>query len=93
MKIVIVKHENCEQKFLFEVPESKSVCAGDLVLVNTRYGETYATCLCDSFYIDESKKEHQNILAAFGTTKVTASVIGICYIDRWDKQNDGVDIH
>ena len=54
MKIVIVKHENCGQKFLFEVPESKSIRAGDMVLVNTKREEAFATCMCDSFYIDEN---------------------------------------
>lgn len=83
MKIVIVKHENCGQKFLFKVPESESVRAGDLVLVNTRRGEVFATCMCDSFYIDENTKVYKTILTSFGINEVTASVIGVCHVERF----------
>ena len=36
MNLVIVKHENCGQKYLFKVPDKESVYAGDLVLVSNR---------------------------------------------------------
>ena len=49
MNLVIIKHENCGQKYLFKVPDKESVYAGDLVLVSNRRGQTQATCLCNSF--------------------------------------------
>ena len=39
MKIVIVKHENCATKYVFEVPEKEYVYAGDLVLVEVSYSD------------------------------------------------------
>lgn len=55
MNVVIVKHENCGAKYVFLVPEDKTFKAGDLVRVNTKRGETLATCLCDSFTVHATK--------------------------------------
>lgn len=76
MNLVIVKHENCGQKYLFKVPEKYSVCAGDLVLVKNKRGKTLSTCLCDSFSIEEGSDEFKAILSAFGTSEPLAPVIG-----------------
>lgn len=76
MRIVIVKHENCGQKYLFEVPDGKYVSAGDLVRVSTKKGEKLATCLCDYFEVDENSDVFENILAAFGASKPLAMVVG-----------------
>ena len=48
IRLVIVKHENCGQKYLFKVPDGESVYAGDLVVVKNKRGKTLATCLCDA---------------------------------------------
>lgn len=81
MRIVIVKHENCGQKYLFEVPvfevpDGRYVSAGDLVRVSTKKGEKLATCLCDYFEVDENSDMFENILATFGASKPLAMVVG-----------------
>jgi len=77
MNIVIVKHENCGQKFLFQVPDSENLKAGSLVRVKTKKGLALATCLCDSFSLDGECQEINTILTAFGTSSPLAPVVGI----------------
>lgn len=79
MNLVIVKHENCGKKYLFKVPDKESVYAGDLVLVSNRRGQTQATCLCNSFSMEEGSDEYKAILTAFGATEPLASVVGKYY--------------
>lgn len=76
MRIVIVKHENCGQKYLFEVPGSHYLSAGDLVKVQTKRGKTLATCLCDSFEIEEDSEQLNSIVTAFGASLPLSKVIG-----------------
>ncbi len=86
MNIVIVKHENCGTKYVFLVPDDKSLKAGDLVRIDTKYGETLATCLCDSFIIDVTDKEKmKSIFNAFGIDKPTAYVVGKFTYDEWER--------
>lgn len=76
MKIVIVKHENCGTKYVFEVPDNESVKAGDLVLVENKRGKALATCMCDSFAINCDTPEFNAICKGFGVTQPLAKVIG-----------------
>lgn len=85
MNVVIVKHENCGAKYVFLVPEDKTLKAGDLVRVNTKRGETLATCLCDSFTVNATDKEKmKSIFNAFGIDEPTAYVIGKFTYDEWE---------
>ena len=84
MNLVIVKHENCGQKYLFKVPDKESVYAGNLVLVSNRRGHTLATCLCDSFSIEDGSNEYKAILTAFGATEPLASVVGKYYYSKFN---------
>ena len=85
MNVVIVRHENCGAKYVFLVPEEKSLRAGDLVKVNTRRGETLATCLCDSFTVDVTDKgKMKSIFNAFGVDEPTAYVIGKFTYEKWE---------
>lgn len=89
MNLVIVKHENCGRKYLFEVPDNYYVSAGDLVKVRNKKGEALATCLCDSFNLDENRSEYQAICAAFGATQPLAHVIGIYIYHEFEQtQNE-----
>ena len=63
MNVVIVKHENSAVKYIFLVPETKSLKAGDLVKVNTKRGNALETCLCDSFVVDTTDKEKQKLFS------------------------------
>ena len=92
MNVVIVKHENCGAKYLFLVPDGKSLNAGDLVRVNTKHGQALATCLCDSFVVeDETKAKY--IANAFGVNKPTAYVIGrYKKYEDWDKSKKSDDV-
>ncbi len=86
MNVVIVKHENCGAKYVFLVPEDKTLKAGDLVKTNTKRGETLATCLCDSFAVDVTDKEKmKSIFNAFGVDEPTAYVVGKFTYDEWEK--------
>lgn len=83
IRLVIVKHENCGQKYLFKVPDGESVYAGDLVVVKNKRGKTLATCLCDDFSIIKDSDEYKTILCAFGATEPLASVIGKFYLHKF----------
>lgn len=76
MKIVIVKHENCGTKYVFEVPENESLKAGDLVLVENKKGKVLATCMCDSFAIKCDTPEFDAIVKGFGVTQPLKKIIG-----------------
>lgn len=92
MNLVIVKHENCDQKYLFRV--TKNVYAGELVRVRTKKGDTLATCLCDSFSIEDGSDEYETILSAFGATEPLSYVIGSYYYSPFHEieniENDSV---
>lgn len=86
MNVVIVKQENCGAKYLFLVPEDKALRAGDLVKVNTKRGEAFATCLCDNFTVDTTDKEKlKNVFNAFGVDEPTAYVVGKFTYDEWER--------
>lgn len=51
--IVIITH-NKNDRYLFTVPSGVQLKKGDLVKVNTRKGETYGECVCDSFSVAEN---------------------------------------
>lgn len=75
MRVVTVKHENCGQKYLFEVLGGYYISAGDLVRVKTKRGEPLATCLCDSFDIEENSEQLKGIVSAFGASLPLAKVV------------------
>lgn len=76
VNLVIVKHEKCEKKYLFRVPNKEVAYAGDLVMVENKNGKCLATCLCDSYSISEGSDEYKSILSAFGASEPLAPVIG-----------------
>ncbi len=76
MKIVIVKHENCGTKYVFEVPEREYLYAGDYVLVENKKGTVLAVCMCDSFTVKPESPEFNAIVAGFGVTKPLGKVVG-----------------
>ena len=83
MKIVIVKHENCSTKYVFEVPEKEHIYAGDLVLVENKRGKVLATCMCDSFNVKPDSPEFNAILEGFCATQPLAKVIGKFYYSEF----------
>lgn len=86
MNVVIAKHETCcESKYVFLVPDDRTLKAGDLVMVDTKRGNTLATCLCDSFIVDTTDKgKMKSIFNAFGVDELTAYVIGKFTYDEWE---------
>ena len=92
MEVVIVKHENCGQKYLFALPEKKSLYAGQLVRVRTKKGESLATCLCDSFRLEEGSEVYKSILASFGASEPLAPVIGSYWFDNWEKEKAAIAV-
>lgn len=91
MNLVIVKHENCGQKYLFSVPDKENVYAGDLVLVNNKRGKTLATALCDSFSLTEGSDEYKSILSAFGATEPLAPVVGKYFYSQFKSAVENSD--
>lgn len=91
MNIVIVKHENCGQKFLFQAPDAECLKAGDLVRVKTKKGLALATCLCDSFHLDNESQEMNAILMAFGTSQPLAPVVGKFSYHEFIMDSESVD--
>jgi hypothetical protein len=85
MNVVITKHENCGAKYVFLVPEDKTLKAGDLVKINTKCDEALATCLCDSFTVDTTDKEKmKNIFNAFCIDEPTVYVVGKLTYEKWE---------
>jgi len=83
MRVVIVKHESCGTKYLFQVPEPYSFLTGDLVSVKTRKGTTtMATCLSPSFDIDENSERFKELCVNMGATVPLSPVVGYYnYVD------------
>ena len=80
MRVVIVKHESCGTKYLFQVPEPYSFLTGDLVSVKTRKGtNTMATCLSPSFEIDENSERFKGLCAAMGAPIPLSPIVGYYY--------------
>ena len=81
VKIVIVKHSQNGQGFLFSVPFDKHLQKGDMVAVMTRKGEAFGECICDSFFA------HNNVADAlavhFGGRIPLMPVIGTMTMERW----------
>lgn len=46
---VFAKHDNCDKEFIFAVPYNLEVNKGDILLVNTMYGEDIATATSEMF--------------------------------------------
>lgn len=46
---VFAKHDNCDKEFIFAVPYNLEVHKGDILLVNTMYGEDIATATSEMF--------------------------------------------
>lgn len=76
MNIVIVKHDGSGNKLLFQVPGFAQLKAGENVRVRTKRGDAMATCLSDSFFVDDSSPEFDTVCAAFKATLPLAPVVG-----------------
>lgn len=57
MNIVFIEHNNQSGTYLFEVPEGVSLKKGEMVMVETKRGETSGVCVCKSFVLDGSPLE------------------------------------
>ena len=90
MNIVIVKHNGCGQYFLFIVPEGRTLKAGDIVMVATKTGRTTATCLCDSFIV-EDKSNMDLIARSFNIAPPTKYVVGRYEYEEWIKEEEKID--
>ena len=85
MNVVMVRREKYGTKDVFPVPDGKSLKAGDLVKINTRWGEAFATCLCDSFIVDTTDTEKmKNVFNFFGIDELTPYVVGKFTYEKWE---------
>ena len=57
--VVFVKHDSCEKTFLFSVPESVRLKAGEEVICDTIKGSNTGVCVTNNFWVSS-----QNDLAA-----------------------------
>lgn len=91
MTVVIVKHENCGQLYIFKVPCGQALKAGDLVLLDTKKGNRLGTCVCNSFEVNDQSVADR-IYSAFRIKEPTAYVIGRYSLDKFevDKKTDDV---
>lgn len=65
LKIVFINHADGGISFVFKTAEDLK--KNDVVKVNTRYGEKFGFCVCDSFDVPEDVVEH--ITSRYGTKK------------------------
>lgn len=74
--VVIVRHVDDWQNrsFIFSVPDGVTLRAGDDVLCQTKNGRAAATCLCDSFFLDNGPLEA--VVGACGGSVPLKPVIG-----------------
>lgn len=83
MNIVPVRHYRTtdHRAYLFQVPDGQQLREGDLVLVKTKFGETTARCVCDSFNLEENPLKFIKIM--FGATELMP-VVGKLTIEQWE---------
>ena len=81
--LVPVKHDGNYRIFLFRVPETQYVYCGNRVIVETKKGKQYATCVADSFRVSDDELEA--VCQMYQTTaKDLRYVIGSIYETLWD---------
>ena len=81
MNIVIACHANSSKPLLFSVPEGVELKDGEMILVQTRLGESAASCLCKSFCLDEGPLKV--VAKRFGAGLPLKPVIGRYKCVRW----------
>lgn len=72
---VFVKHEGTKKTFLFNVSDQKMIRSGTLVLCDTKCGESYGTCIGNSFMVSENALN--SIVAGVGAYLPLKDVVGI----------------
>lgn len=82
MNIVFVKHNGCNQTYLFEVPANITLKEGEEVMVQTRNGETSGVCFCDSFELEGSPL--MAVAKANGAKFPLCPVIGKFHLERFE---------
>ena len=83
-RIVIIKHTG-DGKYIFRVPDGRTLKAGDMVLCQTRRGIVPGLCCCDSFDTDKV----DTIRSAFGAPTDTplAPIVGEYQYNMWGDQH------
>ena len=85
MQVVKIHHERSDrQAFLFET--ERQLLKGEVVVVNTRFGEALGQCLSDSFYIDDETLESLEDVACYTTPlqKVIGRVVPLMEFEsKW----------
>ena len=72
--IVFAKHDGKSKRYLFELPIGAKAKKHDVMRVCTKKGEANATCVCDSFIVDDHALRH--IADACGAYLPLAKAIG-----------------
>ena len=81
--LVPVKHDGNYRIFLFRVPDLQYLYCGNRVIVDTKKGKQYATCVADSFRVDDDELE--DVCKMYDTTaKNLRYVIGSIYETLWN---------
>lgn len=65
MKLVIVAQD--KKQYMFTVPADKHIRAGDILILDTVYGEGMGTAMCNDFTVNDSEVI-ERIMTAFTTT-------------------------
>ena len=86
MKLVIVKIESCGQKIIASLPDKECLYVGDKVAIkyNKKGKETLATCLCDSYFVDEKSDVFKAVISAKGASEPLTNVVGRYYEYRFE---------
>ena len=86
MKLVVIKHEKSERKFLFEVPHDHNVRKGQAVICDTKKGRTEGAAVCDSFEVTESALA--SLCDVFGATLPLKKIVGeFCFVE-WSSEKE-----
>ena len=74
-KVVFVKHENSEKRYLFCAPESQSLKRGDVVVCRTANGDEKGVCATGSFFVSGIDEIVRAVGAYLPLKKVVGKVV------------------
>ncbi len=78
IKLVAVKHRAGHDRcFLFEAPQSCVINKGDIVMVETQYGEDYGRVTAINPYVLVGSFDYNFAVDAMGATEPLKKVIGV----------------
>lgn len=85
MNLVIAKYENCDTRNVFEIPQNKNLCSGQLICAKSKNDIIVATCVSDSFNMRQDDETYKILLKSFNSVEPLPFVVGSYSPNLWEE--------